>query len=805
MKFKFFLLTFYLLVSTSSHIQAQFSLRVLNPENWSDGQSTIESAAFTIHPSGIYMEVGMYLTFSAREAQHEGWIFDNNTWHKDTFNFDTLSIDLESILRFNLPTGSMVTDSWLWINEDVVQADIDNRWAATRIYEEIVGYRLDPSLLTKDNWSWRGSIEDDQYTLRVYPLQADSTRKVKITYLVPGNWRNGAVSIPLPVNILKASKIPVDNISVRCFLNNSFSNPQIVDHADKVFTSANDETLGESYQLTLSNEDIENGIDISFKVPMQNGIFLSNYQVAGEDYYGLVMLPKEALFEGDPPPKKVAVLLDYDSTATTISKERLLESLKEQLIENLTDKDYFNLVFAAQNGIEWISGSWLKADEQTIRITFNLIEEAYNLSDESYLPELIDKGLTYIKNNNNDGVLLLLSCAQQYHMEGTAKAYMETINSRLTEISSAFHIVDYHNKDQKGSYYYFPIDVLPPDYTRKYYIGNEYFYTLLQQQTTGSIHVIREERNLTNLLSSGLAAINPVQEITELSISKTSGRCFNEFSLPTKQIFNNPKSTLLQVGKCLGDFPYTIDISGRTAGGEILQRQIILEEDRINKGIENHQISWAGNYIYELEQNRPFGTLTQKIIREIMEWSINYRVLSLYTAFLALEPALGGFICDACEEGVSLTHPVVELPENAINDSENNVDLPNVTFEINTRGEEVSWIPPTGDSVLVTATHDFNSSTAIEIMATPNPFTVGSTISVKLDEILINEPITLNILDMNGRQVKSFVKERWNKTRELQFYWDGTDFQQQRLNAGMYIIHINTAKRQFTSKVILVE
>jgi len=113
-------------------IQAQ-NLTVLNPETWIWGESTIEEAQFTIQPSGIYMEVGMYLTFSARAAQYISY---NN---KDTVDFEQSPIDLETELRFDLPLGSMVTDSWLWIHEDIIQADIEERWHATRIYEEIDG------------------------------------------------------------------------------------------------------------------------------------------------------------------------------------------------------------------------------------------------------------------------------------------------------------------------------------------------------------------------------------------------------------------------------------------------------------------------------------------------------------------------------------------------------------------------------------------------------------------------------------------------------------------------------------------
>jgi hypothetical protein len=57
-----------ILISYSS-IFAQESLKVLDPQSWwSDDWGTIEEATLSIRPHGIYMEYGLYLTFSARDT-----------------------------------------------------------------------------------------------------------------------------------------------------------------------------------------------------------------------------------------------------------------------------------------------------------------------------------------------------------------------------------------------------------------------------------------------------------------------------------------------------------------------------------------------------------------------------------------------------------------------------------------------------------------------------------------------------------------------------------------------------------------
>jgi len=727
-------------------IQAQ-NLTVLNPETWIWGESTIEEAQFTIQPSGIYMEVGMYLTFSARAAQYISY---NN---KDTVDFEQSPIDLETELRFDLPLGSMVTDSWLWIHEDIIQADIEERWHATRIYEEIVGFRRDPSLLTKDNWSWDGDKTDNSYNLRVYPLQPDSTRSVKITYLTPGNWRNGEVTIPLPVDLLKASKIPVEKIAIQCFLNNDFSNPRIPQLTNKTFLPATHATLGDHLTMELTHAEIGEDMEILFDVPMQDGVFLSRYEEPERDYYQLVVLPKEALLNGVQPPRKVAVLLDYDTVTTTLSKEVVLRTLQEELMANLTAQDSFMLIFTSQIGAIPINNQWLTGDAESIAIIFNLLEEAYTISETTHLPELIEKGIEFIQNNGQEGTLFLLSCADQFVEKTDADEFIATISPQLSELNTTFHIADYQNKNRShGSYYTDWNDTL--DYYENYvhYYGNEYFYNQLQAQNDGSLHIFEEQLNLDFLLHNSLQAISPIQTIEEIKISKSGGNCFSEFTLPLPT-YTNVNTPLLKVGKCVGNFPYTLDITAKV-DNQLVTKTITINEPMTNQGAVNHVASWAGNNLCELESVRPYYGLTQKMVENIIEWSIKYRVLSIYTAFLALEVAEGGYVCEECVDETTITDLVTDLSGNIQTAPENEVELPDYDFSNPVRGEATTI--PLGETI-ITATEDVAANALFEIVASPNPFRDHTTITVSLNQEVSIKQLTAGIYDINGRLVKSLV------------------------------------------------
>ena len=288
------------------------------------------------------------------------------------------------------------------------------------------------------------------------------------------------------------------------------------------------------------------------------------------------------------------------------------------------------------------------------------------------------------------------------------------------------------------------------------------------------------------------------QSIQEIKISKSDGSCFNEFVVVPATPFSNI-STLLQVGKCRGEFPFMIELTGQSRG-EIIQRSITIEEPNINKGTRQHLISWAGNYIYELELNRMGAGLTQRILDEIIEWSLEYRVLSLYTAFLALEAELGGYICEECIDATILTDSGLDLNEAPTNPPLNDVELPNISFGLDREG--TISLPPLGDDI-TTATEDVILDTLIQVTAAPNPFREGTTISVQLTQAIPNDQLMFTIYDRNGGVVKNF-QPSFSDNQSFEFYWNGKDNNQLRVTSGVYFFTIQTQSAVRHFKLVLI-
>ncbi|MFC1620402.1 VIT domain-containing protein [Candidatus Neomarinimicrobiota bacterium] len=131
----------------------------------------------------------------------------------------------EGRLHFSTNRNSFVTDMWLEIDGKLEHAETFHRTTGQRIYNRIVGRRLDPALLTASS---------GRHTLRVFPVQARGRRRVLLQhYSVIGtdhedvlSWRfrtspkvpiHGSFTMTLPPNVsyeVKREYFPVAESSI---------------------------------------------------------------------------------------------------------------------------------------------------------------------------------------------------------------------------------------------------------------------------------------------------------------------------------------------------------------------------------------------------------------------------------------------------------------------------------------------------------------------------------------------------------------------------------------------------------------
>ncbi len=690
----------------------QERLNVLDPQVWwSEDQGTIEEATLAIKPHGIYMEYSLYLTFSAR-----------NTHFSDS---DILEVEF----LFNLPKGAIVNDLWLWIGEDIMKAQIMDQWTASSIYEEIVNRRQDPAILVK-----RGK---ENYELRVYPLEGNGQRKVRINYLVPIEWHSNTVTASLPMNIITASRNKLDKFNILYFPNSEWKNPKIYEYEDIDFISAYDSTNTEYLTAEITSDYISSSLTLSLRSPMKNGIYVNAYNEGGKGVYQLAYLPSIQTDENSS--QKVTFLLDFMQNKSSMSLQEILTQLKLLLTEQFTEIDSFNVLYSKLE-IQQLSEKWLPADSITIENVLGTILSD-SISFYSNLPSLLSRGIEFVENNGNSGNIILIANSDLVGEYEIANQLLDDLQ-RIMHEPIPIHIADFN--DINYQYYWIG---------GRDYFGNEYFYMNLSRISHSNYQSLLKKGSVTNILLPIVQSLNGLITSFDLHTTLENGFCFGRFNSNLNEaIYLNTPIT--QIGKFMGDFPLKLEVSG-VYDSKVFNQSISVNETDIFTGDTSSIHLWNGNYISSLET----GYEGNEEINNIINLSLENRILSLYTAFIALEPGDSSEFCYDCQD----------------------------------------------DSGLLISVEDTETADSLFIQAYPNPFNPTTTLNVNLPKNVEPAELSMKIYNMLGEEIKNFNPLEYGDNRSFQLTWNGINSYGESVSTGIYFFVVSTKEIRQTLKLVLMK
>lgn len=688
-------------------------LSVNDPQSWNSMQGTIEQATITVIPKGIFMEIGLNLTFSAR-----GWYAGNND-------------SLEVVLHFELPKNSIVFDSWLWIDHEIIRAEILDQWTASTIYETIVNRRRDPSILFKRSQT--------EYELRIYPLIASSNRKVKLSYLVPTQWNSSKIMASIPTDLLLASRYPVSPVYLLTPLDDKWHNPQILELPEISFESGSDSAQHEYLRAEIPITSVQSSLNFTLDSPLQNGVYLNHYSKGNEGIYQLAFLPSKSLNITNN--NKVAILVDYSAGNGNVTTTEILTNIKSYLLSNANEKDSFNLIFSNLT-IKRASETWLPTDSLTIEQVFSNLGNN-PISSYSNLPSLLANGIEFIKQYGNNASIVLISNSEQV---GDYQVANQLINDllQLMDEKIPIHVADFQT--QFFYYHYF---------NGRYYYGNEYFYSNITRMTSANYFKITSFHNFQELISSTIKSINGFISSFDLHTRLASGYCYSRYTLNSSNNLVYLEKPILQIGKYKGNFPFIIEASGEY-DSIVFSQQFLIDEGNINETDSLSEEAWAGNYLQNLEYNDQ----TNDVVNEIVNYSISERVLSIYSAFLCLDPSMGGEVCYDCFDGGGIV---------GVKDDEHITE---------------------SDSV---------------ITAYPNPFNAQVQINVPLQQIENIDNATFRIYNILGQVVRNFELSTSGTSQNYSFVWNGKNDEGSIVSSGIYFFVVNTPKKNYSVKLLFMK
>lgn len=717
---RFFTFFFFLTVVSINSFFAQNSLAVINPDwgAWSDDYpGTIEEAEFQIDPKGLYTEVGMFLTFSARGTEME--YYDN----------------LEVIFDFNLPSGSIVHDSWLWMNDTlIVKADILDVSEAREIYEAIVDRNEDPSLLyRKDNGG---------YQLRIFPMEGMGSRKVKVTYLVPTNWTEDAVESWLPLEFLKYTHNPLASVRIISIADNIWGEPTLSTEEDITFEKITDPEIGELWVTEIPESLFSKSIKFVVDNPMDaNGVYVSKLEEANDEkFYQLAYLPPTLPINSEP--KNIAILFDHDVHNSHVSKADVFNTVKENLLSTLSEEDQLNLFYSKNGQVEIASPNWVPGDQTSLNQLFSFFTDP--IGNWSNLTPGLVETIEFIQQNGGSGEIVLVTNSDNSSNDFSE---LQPLLSTIEEGEIKIHVINYQTLNYSWSSGW---NTAPELYYR-----HKTLYQNLVNSTGGDfVSCLDHTIDTWEAISNGIKDLKNTSYIFDLNVGLDNGLSYNNFYQTYSGQSRRINQPVLQVGKYVGDFPLTVDFSAYNNGNFSFDTKTIDADEIIEMDTLLREI-WTGHLLRAMEGNVSNGS----DIEEIVELSIKERVLSRYTAFLALELAQGGEPCLNC------------------------------------------WY-----SELIIATgEELISDFELTMTASPNPFTDLVQLNFELKGNEMPAQLNVQIFDALGNHVRTLNVEELLSAGSAQATWDGKDMNGNKLSTGIYHLVVQTEEEIQTLKLVLIK
>ncbi|MCB0700714.1 MAG: T9SS type A sorting domain-containing protein [Chitinophagales bacterium] len=702
-------LLFALCFFTATSINAQYSLTVADPNRTAyQTQGIITEPVIEITPHGAYAQVDMIFKINANQSSYSP------------------SKQLEATLQFDLPNGSYIHDSWLWLDAtNIIKADVVEKNRAITIYEGIVNRRRDPSLLIKTG--------ENSYKLNVYPLRTDYARKIKLTYSVPVSWRNNQMIVELPIDMIRTSATLPD-MPVKINHNGNYTSPDLVEEPyNKYLLSASSSLdvlmlYGHQYNNT-------NNFNISFTPANPNSVTLNTYPInATEGVYELT-IPPGAL--GSNSIRNTAILIDHHSSYAINSVDALKQYIRTALLTNYNSTDSFNIFFSTASGVTQVYSSWQPIEKPLVDSAINIVPG--NLASSSQqLEELFKQSLAFCGTKpGNETQAILFSSDYSYtnDQKGVDKLF-DNVKKHIGSFNNSLNVINYSTyarnifgvTHKANDILYNKFILAAGGSLFKYnkyistYINNKYAY----------IYDLNVENALREIASNSGISTNSYN----INIPVNNGFTYSKYNVYNKTKLNTANH-FIEIGKYTGNIPNgtSVSVQVNLQGGNINQQHAI---NIVGAGDPTYTQSWTHKYIEDLIQLN-----NQAYVQEVIDSSINNRVLCDYTAFLAVET--GDTIATNFD------------------------DNPNVLSVKNATTEKTQ-----------------------SIKCYPNPFTGALTIEVP------QGTLSVEIFDLMGRKVFALNIP----DGETNIKWNGKDSHGNELPNGVYMVIAKGEDARHTTKVM---
>lgn len=698
---------FFGIISTSA--DAQY-MRISNPDRtWQNTGVTLTENVYSVTDKGAYSEVNSYLSFKS-----------------DNPNEFAAGTQIELYAYFRLPETYEITNLWLWVGDEIMEARMYDRWTAERIYEGIVNRRKDPAIIYKNGDGW--------YELRIYPFKPTEERKIRLTYLVPNTLNSSSKSVRLPDQLQKLTTSETADPGFLIFTDSNAEKVKISGESSVTF-----ETGSLEERPFLKTTIPSSGYARSFSIThqeKQDSLQVRTYDDGTDKYFDISLLPFELIDSEFT--QNVLVLIDLDMNNTNLVETELMQNVQEQLKTYLSDKDSFNVFFSGLTTLK-MSDEWIQANDATIDSAFTAFMENEDLGSAfSNMDNLLTDAYDFTESSEQNSSILLIASSQNYSNIENANTLLDALVDYAGGNFPTVHVADIQTKNFNYEWR-----------NGRYYLGNEYFYLNLTRDTAGELTDHNDSSNEYEILSTSLQKVNGAISDMEVYPLINGGFSYGRYTSEDENS-SLSSSSYYQLGKFTGTAPFDIQISGFYRD-EVFSKQITVAEEDLSPADSVLKKIWVGQRIKQLENANP----SNEEIEDIIEMSLENRVLSRYTSFLALEPSDTVFACATCIDESA----IVPIEEEMVPES----------FEIDS------------------------------LSAYPNPFNPSVNINVEVSELWDASTSSIEIYNIIGQKVATLNTQQFSGLKNFQVSWNVNNSAS--IATGVYLVVLKTPYTIKTLKI----
>lgn len=588
-----------LVFTWASSLNAQTNtLQVGDPRVWGSLQGgTLESVNLTITPHDAFATCALELVYSARGSRWQ------NT--KDS---------LEVVHFFTFPERTVFFDSWLWIDNNIIRAQILERNLARTTFEGFVRRRTDPSILYKNT--------PTQYEFRIFPLVGNQTRRVQLFYLVPLLWQEGRQVLTLPNNLWSPSaNVPNMQITVR--KDALGRTPRLLGSPSSLVAQggggwrvALPNTLGRATALAL---------ELSYAGTPPSVVVSTLESGKEEGFYQVTWFPQ--LVNTPRQPIKQLFLVEHVEDGI-LQPQQMLTHIKEALRQHLAVGDSFN-VFFANLSVRKLSERWLAYNPATFDAQFptdpNVLFSYANLTG------LLAEGIDFVRQRGSDAYITLYSNSGNLTYVPNALQIADSLTARMGKVPIPFFIADAYTGGNRQSI------------NGVFYVGNQLFYQRLLSRTKGAWYSLQEEGDIQRLFSKATVQQQTLYEQLEMDTDLDGGIAYGNFAAHNEEGMPDLRQPLVQVGRYRGKFPLVLEAAA-LYNGQVYKQRVQVPTANMMQADTVLREWWYGTYFRTLE--RVLGTQSSA---QLLPLSLQERVLTRATAFFC--PDDQRLICTTCNNG----------------------------------------------------------------------------------------------------------------------------------------------------------